>query len=68
MILGLVLLFSVALTLTIVGIAGHEEAGMMGVCWNEDGSVTYEVDYIDARFAPHPSIRATLTEFFQTLI
>ncbi len=31
-------------------------------------SVTYEVDYIDARFAPHPSIRATLTEFFQTLI
>jgi benzoyl-CoA reductase/2-hydroxyglutaryl-CoA dehydratase subunit BcrC/BadD/HgdB len=31
-------------------------------------SITYEVDYLDARFAPHPSIRATLTEFFQTLV
>ncbi len=31
-------------------------------------SVTYEVDYLDARFAPHPSIRAILTEFFQTLV
>ena len=31
-------------------------------------SITYEVDYLDARFAPHPSVRALLTEFFQTLI
>jgi len=31
-------------------------------------SITYEVDYLDARFAPHASIRAKLTEFFQTLI
>lgn len=31
-------------------------------------SVTYEVDYMDARFAPHASIRTILTEFFQTLI
>lgn len=31
-------------------------------------SITYEVDYLDARFAPHASIRATLTEFFQTLV
>ena len=31
-------------------------------------SVTYEVDYLDARFAPHASIRAKLTEFFQTLM
>ena len=31
-------------------------------------SITYEVDYIDARFAPHPSIKTKLTEFFQTLI
>jgi benzoyl-CoA reductase/2-hydroxyglutaryl-CoA dehydratase subunit BcrC/BadD/HgdB len=30
-------------------------------------SITYEVDYLDARFAPHASIRAKLTEFFQTL-
>ncbi len=31
-------------------------------------SITYEVDYIDARFAPHPSIKSKLAEFFQTLI
>ena len=31
-------------------------------------SITYEVDYMDARFTPHASIKAMLTEFFQTLI
>jgi len=31
-------------------------------------SVTYEVDYMDARFAPHASIKAILTEFFHTLM
>jgi benzoyl-CoA reductase/2-hydroxyglutaryl-CoA dehydratase subunit BcrC/BadD/HgdB len=31
-------------------------------------SISYEVDYIDARFTPHASIKATLTEFFNTLM
>lgn len=31
-------------------------------------SITYEVDYMDARFAPHASIKQKLAEFFQTLL
>jgi benzoyl-CoA reductase/2-hydroxyglutaryl-CoA dehydratase subunit BcrC/BadD/HgdB len=30
--------------------------------------ITFEMDMIDARFAPHASIKALLTEFFQTLM
>jgi len=29
-------------------------------------SLTYEVDYMDARFAPHASVKAALGEFFRT--
>lgn len=47
MFLGIVLLFAVAGTLVIVGIANHEEPGLMGICWEDDGSVSYEVDGSD---------------------